>query len=99
MLNRDSGQLTRRRAVVSGLATTPVKGLRICARDAVMLEAGGVSDNRRFYLIDERGRMVNGKRIGILSAVRGEFDPDAARLTLSFPDGAEVSELVELGGE
>jgi hypothetical protein len=83
-------------AVVSALATTPVKGLRICARDEVMLERSGVPDNRRFYLIDERARMVNGKRIGVLSAVRADFDADAAQLTMSFPDGSQVSDVVEL---
>ncbi len=84
-------------AVVRALATTPVKGLRICAREEVMLERAGVPENRRFYLIDERGRMVNGKRIGILSAVRADFDTEAERLTLSFPDGTRVSSNVALG--
>ena len=84
-------------AVVTALATTPVKGLRICAREEVMLERAGVLENRRFYLIDERARMVNGKRIGILSAVRADFDTEAERLTMSFPDGTQVSSNVALG--
>lgn len=85
-------------AVVTALSTTPVKGLRICARDEVMLERTGVAENRRFYLIDERGRMVNGKRIGILSAVRAEFDADAERLTMIFPDGSQAAGEVQLAG-
>ncbi len=85
-------------AVVTGLASTPVKGLRICARDELMLERTGVADNRRFYLIDERARMVNGKRIGILSAVRANYDADARQLTMSFPDGSHVSDVVQLAG-
>src|SRR5271154_4512976 len=84
-------------AVVTALAITPVKGLRICAREEVMLERTGVRENRRFYLIDERARMVNGKRIGILSAVRADFDEDADRLTMCFPDGTRVSATVQLG--
>ena len=84
-------------AVVSALSTTPVKGLRICAREEVMLERAGVLENRRFYLIDERARMVNGKRMGILSAVRADFDTEAERLTMSFPDGTQVSSVVQLG--
>jgi len=83
--------------VVSALATTPVKGLRICAREEVVVESSGVPDNRRFYLIDARGRMTNGKRIGILSAVRAEYDIDTAELTLSFPDGSQASGVVEVG--
>jgi uncharacterized protein YcbX len=85
--------------VVSALATTPVKGLRICARSEVMLERTGVADNRRFYLIDERARMVNGKRVGILSAVRADFDLDSGRLSMIFPDGTEVSDVVQLEAE
>jgi uncharacterized protein len=91
--------LDRPPVVVSALATTPVKGLRICARSEVMLDSTGVSENRRFYLIDERARMVNGKRIGILSAVRADFDAEAGRLTMLFPDGSEISGVVELDGE
>jgi uncharacterized protein len=83
-------------AVVTALATTPVKGLRICAREGVMLERAGVLENRRFYLIDERARMVNGKRIGILSAVCADFDADTGLLRMSFPDATQVSGVVQL---
>jgi uncharacterized protein YcbX len=86
-------------AVVTALATTPVKGLRVCSCKEVMLERTGASGNRRFYLIDERERMVNGKRIGVLSAVRADFDADAGRLTMTFPDGSEISDVVRLDGE
>ena len=86
-------------AVVTALATTPVKGLRISAREEVTLERGGVADNRRFYLIDERARMVNGKRIAILSAVRADFDADAGLLTMVFPDGSHASDAVRLERE
>ncbi len=94
-----SAAMSQPPAVVTALATTPVKGLRISARNEVVLERTGVSDNRRFYLIDERARMVNGKRIGILSAVRADYDPDAARLTMIFPDGSQASDVVQLGEE
>lgn len=85
--------------VVTALATTAVKGLRICARDEVMLTRTGVPNNRRFYLIDENARMVNGKTIGILSAVRADYDADVNWLTLIFPDGTEVAATVRLGRE
>jgi uncharacterized protein YcbX len=85
------------RGVVSALATTPVKGLRIFARSEVMLTRRGAEENRRFYLIDEHARMVNGKRIGILSAVRAEYEPDSCRLTVVFPDGTESAGTVRLG--
>lgn len=83
--------------VVTALASTPVKGLRLCARAAVMLERSGVVEDRRFYLIDERARMVNGKRIAGLSAVRADYDPEVGRLSMIFPDGAQASDAVRLG--
>jgi hypothetical protein len=45
---------------VTGLATTVVKGTRLRPVSEVELESGGARGDRRFYLIDERGRMVNG---------------------------------------
>ena len=81
-------------AVVTCLSTTPVKGLRIQRRDAVELDRVGASCNRRFYLVDERGKMVNGKVIGPLAAVVSEFDPGSDSLTMTFPDGERVAGTV-----
>ncbi len=81
------------------LSTTPVKGLHICAREELVLERTGVAENRRFYLIDERARMVNGKTIGILAAVRADYDPGGELLTMAFPDGSLASDTVELGAK
>lgn len=85
--------------LVVALATTPVKGLHLCAREELMLERTGVAENRRFYLIDERARMVNGKTIGILAAVRADYVLSDEQLTMSFPDGSVVSDTVQLGAE
>ncbi len=84
-------------AVVTGLATTPVKGLRMLSHDAVMLERQGVAGNRRFYLIDEHARMVNGKQIGALGCVVGEYDEDSRTLTMTFPEGEVATGSVTLG--
>ena len=50
--------------VVSGLTTTAVKGTRLRAVDRIELEATGARGNRRFYVIDDRDRMLNGKQLG-----------------------------------
>ena len=84
-------------AVVTSLSTTPVKGLRIQRRDAVELDRVGACCNRRFYLVDERGKMVNGKIIGPLAAVVSEYDPHSDSLTMAFPDGDVVTATVSLG--
>ncbi|HEX6391649.1 MAG TPA: MOSC N-terminal beta barrel domain-containing protein [Solirubrobacteraceae bacterium] len=82
---------------VAALQTTPVKGLRIVAREAIELAATGVADDRRFYLVDERGRMVNGKQLGGLNEVVATLDGD--ELALAFPDGTRVAGPVVLGSE
>jgi uncharacterized protein len=84
-------------ALVSALSTTPVKGLHVAARSELRLEHHGVTDNRRFFLIDADARMVNGKQIGTLAAVHAGYDPDERVLTLTFPDGSVATGAVTLG--
>ncbi|MFP5380278.1 MAG: MOSC N-terminal beta barrel domain-containing protein, partial [Vicinamibacteria bacterium] len=59
------------------LQLTPVKGLRVAARGHVDVTADGVVEDRRFYLVDERGRMVNGKQLGMLNEVVADYDHGA----------------------
>ena len=54
-------------------------------------------DNRRFFLVDERGWLVNGKHVGELGSVVAVYDGEHRALTLTFPDGAVVAGTVELG--
>jgi len=76
---------------------TPVKGLRILSRDELELTHDGVEENRRFYLVDERGRMVNGKQLGNLNEVVATYDHAGRELELRFPDGRCVAGTIELG--
>lgn len=85
-------------ASVCALATTPVKGLRLLPRPAVQLDRRGVIENRRFYLVDERNRMVNGKQIGPLSAVVAAYDHQRGALGLTFPDGEVVEARIRFAG-
>ncbi len=81
------------------ITIAPVKALGLVARDAVELTAEGVPDNRRFHLVDDRGRMVNGKRLGRLVQVRPDYDPAAEHLSLTFPGGTVAAGPVEVGEE
>jgi MOSC domain-containing protein len=80
---------------VSGLAVTPVKATRLCEVESITLGPAGADGNRRFYLIDERGRMVNGKMIGELQTVVAALD--GGQLALTFPDGRVVEGPVIAG--
>ncbi|MHB8492719.1 MAG: MOSC N-terminal beta barrel domain-containing protein, partial [Solirubrobacteraceae bacterium] len=94
---RPDSEAARRTATVTALLTTPVKGLRIGHVDEIVLGASGASDDRRFFLIDEQDRMVNGKRAATLGAVSAAWERHTRVLTLGFPDGATVSGPVRLG--
>ena len=82
---------------VAALHTTPIKGLRIIAREAIELTAAGVADDRRFHLVDERGRMVNGKQLAGLHEIVATLEGD--ELALAFPDGTRIAGPVALGHE
>lgn len=83
---------------VAWLTIAPVKGLGLVARDEIALERFGVAENRRFFVVDGDERMVNAKRIPALLTVRPEYDPDAERLALVFPDGTRVEEHAATDG-
>jgi uncharacterized protein len=83
---------------VTALSITPVKGLRITARERLELERTGARGDRAFYLIDTRGRMINGKHSGMLNGIVAELDGDG-ELALTFPDGQVVSGTPEPGDE
>jgi hypothetical protein len=81
---------------VSRLAIAPVKGLGLVHPEEVVLRRDGVATDRRFYLVDPDGRLVNNKTCGELMQVRPEVSADAGTLTLRFPNRG-VSGEVALG--
>jgi uncharacterized protein len=85
------------RAVVAGLAVTAVKALRLRNVDRIELGYDGARENRRFYLIDARDRMVNGKIVGELQSVVADYSDRSRRLRLEFPDGRSVEDEITLG--
>jgi hypothetical protein len=82
---------------VTGLAVAPVKAMRLRQVQEVELDELGAIGDRRFYIVDERGRMVNGKQFAELQMIVPEYDADTCELTLTFPDGAVVSDRMEHG--
>jgi MOSC domain-containing protein len=81
---------------VAWLHIAPVKGLGIVARDEVALEPFGVAENRRFHLVGDDGRLLNGKTLGTLVRVRPDWDAARDRLALRLPDGATIEAPVEV---
>ncbi|QBI21051.1 MOSC domain-containing protein [Egibacter rhizosphaerae] len=76
-------------AAVARLSTAAVKGTALTHPDAVELTAGGARGDRVVHLIDERGRLVNGKQAPPLATVHSRLDGD--ELTLELPEGDVVT--------
>ncbi len=73
-----------------------MKGLALVHPDAIDLDAAGLRLDRRFHLVGEDGRLLNGKAHGPLVQVAPAVNPDGTTLELLFPDGALVAGEVRL---
>jgi uncharacterized protein YcbX len=82
---------------VSWIAIAPVKGLALLHPESVRLERFGVLENRRFHLIGEDGRLLNGKQLAPLVQIRAEWDEEAQTLAFGFPDGNVLERQIDLG--
>ncbi len=83
-------------ARVAWISVAPIKGLALTALEEVLLEPFGVRGNRRFHLVGEDGRLLNGKALGRLVQVSAAWDEETGRLALGFPDGTAAEGEVEL---
>lgn len=82
---------------VTRLAITPVKGTQLRGVDSLRLDRNGARENRRFFLIDDQGEMVNSLRLAPLHSVVSDYDDSNRRLSLTFPDGRVLEDEVRLG--
>lgn len=82
---------------VSRLSIAPVRSLGLQHPAAIDLTETGVIEDRRFYLIDAAGRLVDRITAGPLVRIASWTDPGATRLRLAFPDGKVIEGEVELG--
>jgi MOSC domain-containing protein len=96
--NRRLGDTEAMSGHVKRISIAPVKSLGLIHPDSVELGRSGVVGDRRFWMVNDEGRLVNGKRCPQLMAVRPAWAEESGRLTLRFPDGQEVDGEVELGG-
>lgn len=75
---------------VGRLSIAPVKGLALQHPDSIVLTEDGVREDRRFFLIDETGRLVDGLIAAELVRVEQWTDPDGTCLRLTLPGGTIV---------
>jgi hypothetical protein len=82
---------------VTRLQTAAIKGTRLRSVEQVTLGRSGAAGDRRFFLVDDRGRMLNGKVLGMLHTVSAGFDDTTGELSLEFDDGTIVDGVVGHG--
>lgn len=81
--------------IVERLSVTPVSGLHLNTVDSLELTRWGASGDRRFYLIDDDGRLMDSVRRPALTAVHSAWDGRV--LTLTLPDGTTIADEPRLG--
>jgi uncharacterized protein YcbX len=79
------------------ISIAPVKSLGLVHPDTVELQLGGVRGDRRFWLVDTNGYLINNKRSGPLMTIRADWDEASRALVLDLPDGRRVDGVVRLG--
>ena len=81
---------------VARLSIAPVRGLGLLHPDAIDLTEMGVVNDRRFYIVDGQGRLLDRLRVAGLCRVFARTDADASWLRLTFPDGRVIGGDVKL---
>ena len=82
---------------VSRINVTPVKSFRLHHPDAVWLDRQGAVEDRRFLLVDDRGRLYNGARDGVLVRAEAAWDASSRRLKVTVPGAGTLEESVVRG--
>ena len=82
-------------ARLTRISTTPVKGLALAHPHEIRLERTGATDDRRFYLVDGGGHLVNRKRAPHLAWIGATLADGGSTLAIATPDGEPIEALVE----
>jgi hypothetical protein len=82
---------------VNRFSIAPVRSLGLEHPDEIFVTKVGVVEDRRFYLIDDDGRLVDRLVAGELVQIAAHTDEEATVLRMAFPDGTVIDEAVQLG--
>ena len=75
---------------VEAIYISPVKSLALLAAQRVTLGKHGIVEDRRFFLVNDRARLVTQREVAPLTQVRAEYTIEPEVLRLRFPDGRTV---------
>ena len=86
-------------AQISSIYTAPVKSFALNEHDHVEVDVHGISEDRRFYVIDANGHLLTQRQKGKLTQIKACYEEADNLLTLQFPDGNKLSRKIERGIE
>jgi uncharacterized protein YcbX len=81
------------------ISVTAVKCFALEHPESVELTEHGVPQNRRFALVDSEGRRLRSSLTSWPIVLRADYDADAERLRVVFPDGTVIEESALGNGE
>ena len=80
---------------IEAIYISPVKSLALVQPDTVRVDLAGIVQDRRFYVIDERGRLVTQREVGVLVQIKADYRLEPEWLQLEFPGGSTLAGAVE----
>ena len=84
---------------VESIYISPVKSMGLSQPGQVRVDFSGIVEDRRFYLVDQHGRLLTQRQVGPLVQLASEYRIEPEWLGLALPDGTRVEGPVELGEE
>jgi uncharacterized protein YcbX len=84
---------------VAALTIAPVKALAAVRRHEVVLEPGGVAEDRRLLLLGQDGSVVTQRRHASLTSVVPDLDLARGSIRVAFPDGTVATSELQPTGE
>ena len=75
---------------VEAIYISPVKSLALLRMERVTLGKHGILEDRRFFLVNDRARLVTQREVGALTQVRATYGLDPESLRVEFPAGRVV---------
>ena len=80
--------MTSESLTLKAINIAPVKSLGLSHPTTVNIGGSGIVEDRRFHVIDDRGRLMTQRQIARMVQVKADYRLQPETLTLTFPDGS-----------
>lgn len=82
---------------VERIHTSAVKSLRLVLAKTVHVDYKGIIEDRRLYVIDDKGELLTQRQVPLLGRISSEYELEPEKLRLTFSDGNILEGPLELG--